>query len=711
MIITGEIVTVIYQNEENHYHILVVDTGEEEVTVTGTFTKLAMDMQYEFHVVEKEHALYGKQYQAEAYKLLLPSGSNKIKDFLASGLFEGIGESIAERIVAKFGEDTLDIMRYNPDRLKEISGIGDSKFEKIHASFQSHLEAEEILFFLNQLGLSVKQSFKIYEAYGTHTIEKLKRNPYYILKDVKRIGFKTVDEIAKKLGFDDHAAERIESIIVYLLDQEAMNGHMFLGRAELLRLLRSMANVPEDLFDVAVTDLAVRGDIHVEKVESEIRIYAMNMHKTEIGIIREIARLQHGMPKDLSYKGNFSKLDLTMEQQIAVDQAFMEPMYILTGGPGTGKTTILKELVLRMEASEIKYALAAPTGRAASRMEEVIERPASTIHRLLEYMYQEDTSFLHFQRNYENPLEVDAIVVDEVSMMDAPLFLKLLDAAKTGTRIILIGDVNQLPAVGPGNILRDLIDSGVIPTSELSQIHRQAAGSLILTNAHAILHDGELGVNQKGKDFFFIQESRQNKILDTLLDVISMRLPKYYGIDPIESVTVLTPIRSGALGAEGLNIALQARLNPQKGEKVFGRFLVGDKVMQNRNNYSIKWTRIGTLEDGDGVFNGEIGKVETADKRGMVVVFSDGKRVEYSKELSDDLVLAYAMTIHKSQGNEFDYVIIPMFHMPEPLKLDNPQSSITNHQSIFSYRPTSPNRLIIVSSNSSIVVKILAFAL
>lgn len=678
-VLTGEVKSIIYHNDENNYYILAVDIGDKEVTITGTFSQIVTDQVYEFHVTEKAHPLYGQQYVSEAARLLSPSTTKQIEDFLASGLFEGIGDTMAKRIVTAFGIDTLDIMRYNPRKLLDIPGIGPATFEKIQASFQEHMESEDILFFLSQQGLSVKQSLKIYEAYGSHTIEKLKRNPYYLIKDVRGIGFKQVDQLAMRLGFDHRSMERLESILTYILDAEAMNGHMYLTREALFGMVQDMVGDSGDLLEQALGDLTLRGDVHQEQGADGLRVYAMNMHRIEVGIIRELARIQHGMPGSLNFKANLSRLELTFEQQIACDTAFDEPVFILTGGPGTGKTTILKELILRMEAAELSFALCAPTGRAASRMEEVIGRPASTIHRLLEYQFNEDTNFLHFERNFDNPLDAKIIVVDEVSMLDAPLFLKLLEAIKTNSRLMLIGDANQLPAVGPGNVLRDLMASGVIKTAQLTQIHRQAEDSLILVNAHAILNGGELFVNQKGRDFFMIHLRSQREMLDQLMNLVAVRLPKYYGIDSIKDITVLTPVRGGLLGAENLNITLQERLNPHSSlksgrtaeEKFYGRFWPGDKVMQNKNNYTLEWTRSQTLEDGVGVFNGDIGTVEHQSRQGMVVHFNDGKRVVYTKEQADDLVLAYAMTIHKSQGNEFDYVVIPIFAMPEPLRSKN----------------------------------------
>ncbi len=670
MVISGVVAAIIFHNSENNFYILSVDTGQEEVVIKGVFNQIDVELAYDFHVVEKNHPVYGKQYEVEAYKLVMPTNSEKIVQFLASGIFEGIGPVTAERIVQKFGDDTLDIMRLNPARLKEVDGIGRATLAKIIASFASHLEAEEALFFLNGLGLSAKLSFAIYEKYGNDTIARLRQNPYTLIGDIRGLGFNKVDQLAEKLGFDRSGDARCEAYIRYYLAQQGMRGHIYCLAEQLLHDVARRLNIATEQVELALGELHIKGDIVIDAKPDTQRIYSREMYDTEMAIVRQIARLQQGAIEKLAFKSNFSDLDLTAEQQAVVDNALDHNIFILTGGPGTGKTTILKEWVLRLEKSNLTYSLCAPTGRAASRMEEVIGRPASTIHRLLEYKYQEDTQFLFFNRNADNRLPSDVIIVDEVSMIDAPLFLSLLNAIENDSRLILIGDVNQLPAVGPGNILADLINSGVVEKSTLTQIHRQAADSLILNNAHAMLKGDDVVVNQKAKDFFFIKATSNRAILDELLKLVSKRLPEFYGINPLDSITVLTPLKGGMLGAQGLNVTLQDVLNP-RGEVVMQRFRLGDKVMQNRNNYNIKWRREFSLEEGEGIFNGEIGRVEMMTDKGMLVRFSDGKRATYSHDLIDDLVLAYAMTIHKSQGNEFDYVVIPIYHIPDIIKSNN----------------------------------------
>lgn len=671
MKIIGTIDTIIYKNEENNYYILLVDTQEDMVTITGVFSDVVEEMTYEFFVTQQQHPVYGLQYRADAYKIKLPTESDRIEHFLASGLFEGIGTTMATRIVAAFGEQTLEVMRYQPTKLKELHGIGDATLDKIVNSFQRHLEAEEVLFYLNGLGLSAKQSFKIYEGYGSKTIAKIEENPYCVLREIKGLGFKSVDAMAAKMGIAKNSQQRQEALVLYILERETINGHMYLYFNEILHALQNLARISEDQLREVLEALTISGEVALDNSAEQLRVYTRAMYDTELGIVREIARVHSAPLSDISYASNLSDLELTEEQQWVVDRGFDSAIYILTGGPGTGKTTILKEWVYRIEAAGLKCALCAPTGRAASRIEEVVGRPASTIHRLLEYKYQEDTQFLLFHRNRDNPLEGDVIIVDEVSMMDAPLFLKLLQAVGSGSRLMLIGDANQLPAVGPGNVLADLIASGAIAKGQLTKIHRQAADSLILSNAHAMLNQGEIIINQKARDFFFIQAQGQRQIQQLLLDVVKHRLPQYYQINPIEDITVLTALKAGQLGAIGVNETLQAALNSAEGTRIFGRFLVGDKVMQNRNNYGINWIKQGSLEEGEGVFNGEVGRVDHVGQKGMYVLFGDGKMACYTREIADDLMLAYAMTIHKSQGNEFDYVVIPIYSLPEVIKSKN----------------------------------------
>ncbi len=671
MEIIGYVEHRIFENEENNYKVLSIATEDKLLTVNGYFEELIDDLEYCFKLNEKHHPIYGEQYEVLAYHLHLPTETEKLEYFLASGLIEGIGSSLAKKIVQTFGEQTLEIIRNHPERLREVQGIGADKCQKIADSLSQQLGREEVYLFLSGFDITLKMAKAIYDYFGEDIIAKVKANPYALLHKIPALGFKKIDQMALKLGFAIDSELRIRAIILDILAQFTYNGNMYMPYGDFKRRFNQFVQQSEVPVDDLLARMTAAGSIVYEIDEKEAdasKIYLDRSYQIEVGILKNIVRLALSPLEELTLHGNCSDLELSDEQQNAVDNGLNEPIYILTGGPGTGKTTVLKEWVYRLEKLNISYLLCAPTGRAASRMESVIGRSASTIHRMLEFQYENDKGSVYFQRSEENPLDSDFVFVDEASMLDAALFYALLKALKSGTHLILIGDINQLPSVGAGAVLADLLASP-IPRSALTEIHRQAADSLILKNAHAILNQNTISLNKKGGDFYFVQQNNPTIIRKQLIEIVSERLPNYYGISPDE-ITVLTPVRAGMLGCEDLNLSLQATLNPRE-NNYFKHFRIDDKVMQNKNNYTLEWQKQLSVEQGIGVFNGEIGRVKTYTDEGLVVEFDEGKLAVYDYESAMDLRLAYALTIHKSQGNEFDYVVIVLPRIPPLLRSRN----------------------------------------
>lgn len=678
--------SIIFENEKNGYYVAQARAIDQpnlgDIVVTGNCAQLIEGNSYEVELSPKLHSKYGVQYEMKSCNALTPKDEESIIAYLSSGNFTGIKDATARDIVAMFGTQTLDIMKNHPEELLKVRGIGKKKLESITKSYSEIEEAQETLFYLSSLGLTLAQSNKIYEKYKHNAKRFLEKNPYSLIRSIPGIGFKTADMIATKLGFNNECVERLEALILYKLEEFLANGHTFAHYGELLWNFREF-EFDSEKFQEAILNLVAQEELYIrmdyEKGKArdnsrdillmeEDKIYLRQIFLCEVGIINELFRILSASSEDLSFDRNFSSIKLSEDQLVALNSAFSENVFILTGGPGTGKTTILKELVYRLQSVGLTFVLAAPTGRAANRLEEVIGESASTIHRLLEYNYVEDMGFLIYNRNRENPIEADVVIIDEVSMVDAMLFHKLLEAVQSGSRLILIGDYNQLPSVSAGNVLEDLINSGLINTFKLDKVHRQASDSLIIKNAHAILHNSPLEYNKRDGDFYFIQSVQPTKVLEELIDLVVNRLPNYYKINPLEDICVLTPGKKGLLGSIHLNERLQQVLNPNTGVKFNDRFWVGDKVMQNKNNYEIEWFNTRTGEVGNGVFNGEIGIVERFDENNLVVHFGDEKYVNYSLRISEDLVLAYAMTIHKSQGNEFDFCVIPILNTPALLK-------------------------------------------
>ncbi len=677
MKVTATVQTIIFEASKTGFKVASILIDGEEYKIKGIMPKLLEGFTYEFDLMEDEHPSYGFQFRVNSLKVADPSDISDVENFLSSGAFKGIGPSVARKIVKHFGDDTMNVLKEDISRLTEVSGIGEKTLERIKESVAEHLEASDTLYELNKYGFSLSQSKKIYDVYGEDSIEVVKENPYRVLFDVKRIGFKIIDSLALKNGFDTNSFERTEALILYTVQRIIYGeGHLYVEIGELYDKIRDRVNLDDDVLNEAIETLTVDYHIlHLERLDSGLRelarVYLSESYEWERGIVDQLIRLSLSFHRSSKLSDMVPSVELSKEQIEALDSAFDEFLFILTGAAGSGKTTIMKELIDRAENAGLKTVVAAPTGRAASRIEEVSGVPASTIHRLLEYEYDEDDSILYFNKNEADPLDADVIFIDEASMIDAQLFYSLLKAIRGGANLILVGDPNQLPPVGPGNPFADIMKSGVFNVKRLRGIHRQSGEGHILKNAYSILSGGEFTYNQKDGDFFHFAEYGSERAINRIVELVSSRIPRVFGYEPLESICVISPIKSGALGVENLNRVLQKALNPLAGHLYFNKYAPGDKVMQIKNNYNIEWTNFDTGEDGLGVFNGEIGFVEMASTDFITVKFLDGKVIEYRGLAVSELELAYAMTVHKAQGNEFDVVVFPSFFVPPVMRSKN----------------------------------------
>jgi exodeoxyribonuclease V alpha subunit len=612
---------------------------------------------------------------------------NGIEKYLASGLIEGIGPVTAKKLVEMFGLDTLDIMEYNPEKLIEVEGIGEKKAAVIAAAFEEQRELRNVMVFLQTYGISPGNSIKIYKKYGQNAINIIKENPYRLTSDVFGIGFKTADSIAQRLGIEGNSKYRLMAGVKYILTEYSGNGHTYLPSEILVEKASELLGVSGDLLEDACVSLALNKEIMMENMEDTIAVYLMPFYYSELGVSKGLLELVSSKADDIKvdideeireYEDK-SGIELAPQQKEAVKCAIQNGAAIITGGPGTGKTTIIKCILSIMEKEEMVVSLAAPTGRAAKRMTETTGREARTIHRLLEMGYSDDSDSMTFLKDDSDPIQADTVIVDEASMIDILLMNNLLKAIQPGTRFIIVGDVDQLPSVGPGNVLRDLIESSIIPVVRLTEIFRQSGESMIIVNAHRI-NKGELPyLNEKEKDFFFIDSSSQEDALKNLLQLVGTRIPGFKGgYDPLKHIQVLTPMRKGVCGVYNLNEKLQDMLNPpspDKDEKKIRDFTfrTGDKVMQVKNDYNLKWDKLDCTGEGQGVFNGDLGYIEYIDNEtnSISVIFDDDKRVEYDLTNIDELEPAYAITIHKSQGSEFPVVVMPSVWGPPMLMTRN----------------------------------------
>lgn len=685
-LVEGYIERVIYRNDDNGYTVLSLQMEEEELTCVGSFPFISEGEFIHAKGSYTEHAVYGQQFLIESYDVKQPEDLFSVQRYLGSGAIKGVGEALAARIVKKFKLDTFRIIEEEPERLAEIKGISERMAKDIYQQFEEKRDMRNAMMFLQQYNITGNLAVKIFSEYGPRMYDILKENPYRLAEDIAGVGFKTADEIAKRAGINSDSAYRIKAGILYVLLQASGEGHVYLPEQELLARSKALLFADQDMVLKQLNELMLEKKVIIKDEEESRLIYSSVYYYMELNIARMLHDLnirydisgQSLRHRVTSIEEQF-KIELEEQQRTAVTEAAGNGLLVVTGGPGTGKTTTINTIIKFFESEGMDILLAAPTGRAAKRMTETTGYEAKTIHRLLELskMSDDGENRFSFERNETNPLETDVLIIDEMSMVDISLMHALLKAVAIGTRLILVGDVNQLPSVGPGNVLRDVINSHSFNVVKLSKIFRQAADSDIIVNAHKI-NDGEhIRLDNKSKDFFFLKREDSNVIAAVMVNLIKNKLPNYVNARPFD-IQVLTPMRKGELGVDRLNQILQQALNPpgkEKKEKEYHdiRFREGDKVMQIKNNYQIAWeirNQFGIVaQNGTGVFNGDAGEIKEINlfSEHVLVEFDDNRLVEYSFSQLDELELAYAVTIHKSQGSEYPAVILPVLDGPRLL--------------------------------------------
>lgn len=664
------------------------DDYDDEFTVVGNIPQAAVGRTYIIRGDFVEHPVYGEQFKVRSYEETMPSSKEGIREFLSSGAMKGIGPKTAAAMVAMFGEDTFRIIEEEPEKLTRVSGIGPKTAKKISEAYAQQREFASVTLQLQQFGIGAEYAFRLYQEYGADTVAVLKENPYQLIDDFYGIGFIKADKIAGKMGFEKNDPFRIRSGILFTLNHFAGEGHTCLPVEGLCEKASGLLELSREEIRTQLEIMAFSGEIHMDRMDSRPMVYLMSFFLAEQNVSGRLRQLRGAQLKPIA-GGEVESLirrteastgiPLSENQKEAVRSSLENGVSVITGGPGTGKTTIINAIMDILEESGLKTVIAAPTGRAAKRITETSGYPASTIHRLLEYAYAEDDSRLRFGRTEDNPLECDAVIIDEASMIDLMLMNALVSAIRPGTRLILVGDDDQLPSVGAGNVLRDIISSEYIFCIKLTEIFRQAGESMIVVNAHRINQGEYPDCNVKGKDFFLLRRAREPEMLETILDLCVRRLPAFFpDYSPIRDIQVLTPVRKGILGCINLNSRLQAALNPPdpgKLERIHGdrTFREGDKVMQIRNNYEMKWRDSQEFTEGQGIFNGDVGFVQSIDPEfsEMTVLFDDTRYVTYNFSQLDELELAYAITVHKSQGSEFPVVIMPVSWFPPVLATRN----------------------------------------
>ena len=681
--LAGYVEHIIYRNADNGYTVLNLVSGEEEITCVGIFSAIAEGENIEAFGDYTDHPTYGKQFKVESFEEKAPEDEEAIERYLGSGAIRGIGLALAARIVRRFKADTFRIIEEEPERLAEVKGISERKAMEIADQVNEKRDLRQAMIFLQQYGITMNLAVKVYQQYGQEVYGIIRENPYRLADDIEGVGFRTADEIAVRVGIRMDSDFRIRSGILYVLLQASTEGHTYLPEEELTRRTGQLLEVGEEQIEKQYMDLAIERKIIMKQGENQTQIYAASFYYMEANTATMLKQLNvsYDVP-DLEIEERVRRIEkqtgmeLDEHQMTAVKEAVRNGLLIITGGPGTGKTTTINTIIKYFEMEGLDIFLAAPTGRAAKRMSETTGFEARTIHRMLELNGGVDGA-AGFERNEQNPLETDVVIIDEMSMVDISLMHALLKAVAVGTRLILVGDVNQLPSVGPGSVLRDIIRSHECNVVMLTKIFRQASTSDIIVNAHKINQGEEVTLDNKSMDFFFLKRYDADVIISVVLQLIKQKLPKFVDAMPYD-IQVLTPMRKGLLGVERLNGILQRYLNPpspQKREKEHGDILFreGDKIMQTRNNYQLEWeirTKYGlSVDKGTGVFNGDMGIVREINDfaETMTVEFDEGRMVEYPYKLLDELELAYAITIHKSQGSEYPAVVIPLLSGPSML--------------------------------------------
>lgn len=677
----GTITDIIFRNENNGFTVGVLSIGKNQnLTFTGVFVSVPLGSEVTMEGVMVTHPVYGTQLKAQSIKVPDIQGKSSIMAYLCSGVLRGVGRVMAERIYDKFGDDTIDVLDNSPERLLEVDGIGKQKLSLIIESYDSDRGMNRIIMKLAEYDFSPSLTMRIYKAYGENADKIIKENPYALCHDIKGIGFKKADLIALKIGFDKSDVRRLNEGILYVLHDAAKNGNMFLPEEELIKKASHILGVEREKVEDALFECSAMKDTVVVHSDDFDRVYLYYYKETEnyvaqrlMSFLQDEEDLSLSVDEQIKAVEDKEMIQLAPMQKLAVEKALSYNMMILTGGPGTGKTTVVKFILSCLDDMGLKVALCAPTGRAAKRLSETSRREALTIHRLLEVGFSDDDEINFFNRDENNPLEFNAVIVDETSMVDIFLMSSLLKAMAPNSKLILIGDSDQLPSVGPGNLLKDMIESKLIPTVTLKEIFRQKEKSNIIINAHRVNEGKNFIQTGETSDFFFMQRNTEEAAQNLIISLVSERLAQYFNM-PSDKIQVLSPVRKSGTGTHELNRLLQEKLNPKSVNKFEfehrGRILrEGDKVMQIRNDYKKTYIDINTNEEGDGIFNGDMGFIDTVDNRmkQFYVTFDDDRRAKYEFNEAEDIEHSYVVTVHKSQGSEFDVVLLVLLSVPPML--------------------------------------------